>query len=123
MLRDQIIAGLLVPATAAITSVWNRRHKNNIEDQQSDAAAMTAVNDANIALTQLVVSTMEPLQLQIDKQEERIEAQEHELELHRKALLKHESQQRSLRQWVTDLIAQIERLGHTPVLPPDDLEP
>ena len=122
-LRDQLLAGALVPVTAVATSLYNRRHKNDIEEQVGDVAAMSAVNDANIALTQLVVSTMAPLQAQIDRQEVTMGLLQNELDKHRRALVKHETQQRLMREWITRLVEQLRDAGIEPHPAPLGLPP
>ena len=84
---------------------------------------MTAVNDANIALTKLVVSAIQPLQTQIDKQEEHMNVLESELEKHRKALVQHEGERRRLRQWITNLMRQLQNEGIEPYAAPEGLTP
>ncbi len=84
---------------------------------------MSAVNDANIALTQLVVSTMAPLQAQIDRQEVTMGLLQNELDKHRRALVKHETQQRLMREWITRLVEQLRDAGIEPHPAPLGLPP
>ena len=106
-----ILAGLAVPFTALVTTLFNRRHTIEIEGDVSHRDAMTAVNEANIALTTLVMTAMEPLQKQLDTHAAEIVSMR----------LRHEMELRGFRHWVALLIEQVLSLDGDPVDPPEGL--
>lgn len=117
---------LAVPITIFITTFWNRRHANEIEDTKSQSDAMTAITDANATLTKLMTSALEPLQRQIDSQtrllEEHKQASRKELDRHQRQIDRQRHAIDGFYRWVLALRRQLVNGGFEPQPPPVDLD-
>lgn len=117
---------LAVPITIFVTTIWNRRHINEIEDTESQTKAMTAINDANAALTKLMTSALEPLQSQITSTVEAFEehkrSSREELDRDQEQITQQKHAIDGFYRWVLALRRQLSDGGVDPVPPPVDLD-
>jgi uncharacterized protein YpmS len=117
---------IAVPLTILLTTIWNRRHQNEIEDTESQSKAMTAITDANTQLTKLMSLALEPIQEQLIAQRAQLEQHKREAEIKMDYLQSEiDVQRRQLHgfyDWVISLRRQIISNGMEPVQPPLDLD-
>jgi hypothetical protein len=123
------IAAVAGPLIAFGTWLLARRHTEEIEDSDAMSRAVTAVTDANIALTTAAASILGPLQARISDLEE---ANKHLSDRLSLALLEHDRFRNEMTEvrgrvqvmfgYVQALRSQIVELGGQPVDFPEELD-
>jgi hypothetical protein len=123
------IAATVGPLLGAVTWFVARRHREQSEDSDSMSRAVTAVTDANVALTAAASSLLGPLQARISDLEEAnatllaaFETAMTEQEGFRNEMAQVQSKMRVVVDYVHTLRHQIVQLGAEPVDFPDDLD-
>ena len=110
-----IIIGALVPVTAFASWAADRWWKKRNSVQDSNVSAMTAVTNASEKIVAMLTENLEAMQIQLDAQEE-------EIQLNKEHMQRLDHRMLSLVMYTKQLRAQLQRLGHTPLPFPPEIE-